>query len=89
MNLLTRVIEYMAMKIPVVASPVGFINDLITDGINGFLATSSNEWIKKISLLISDAQLRLKMGERGREIIENKYNTSIVATKFHKIISIE
>ncbi|MFH1507286.1 MAG: glycosyltransferase family 4 protein, partial [Candidatus Omnitrophota bacterium] len=50
-----KVIEYMAVGIPVVASAIGMNSEVIQDGINGFLASTQDEWFKKISLLIDDA----------------------------------
>ncbi|MCJ7646241.1 glycosyltransferase family 4 protein, partial [bacterium] len=64
----------MACGIPVVVSPVGGNSEIITDGINGFLAATEDEWVGKLSRLIEDGDLRKKMGMRGRETVEEKYS---------------
>jgi len=46
--------------VPCIASPVGMNKKIVEDGMNGFLASSEEEWIEKISLLIDDADLRKK-----------------------------
>lgn len=67
-----KLLQYMAMGIPAVASPVGINNELIREGMNGFLATSEEEWLDKLALLIKDKDLREYMGKRGREIAEEE-----------------
>lgn len=69
-----KALLYMACAKPVVASPVGVNLDIIEDGINGFLAESKDAWVKKISILIGESELRKKMGAKGREKVETKYS---------------
>ncbi len=76
----------MATGIPVICSPVGANKEIVNDGYNGFLATTSKEWFSKLSLLINDAQLRTEMGKRGREIVENNYSLESVAPKFVELL---
>lgn len=67
-----KVLESMAMGIPVVASAVGENNYVITDGVNGFLAATSEEWIRKLETLIQDETLRKTMGQKGLETVQEK-----------------
>lgn len=69
-----KIIQYMACGVPVVASSVGTNTEIIHDGINGFLASSREEWVKKISLLIEDEKLRQTIGLSGRQFVEKKYS---------------
>ena len=68
-------LQYMALEIPPVMSPVGVNSEIIQDGINGFLADKEEEWIQKISLLIESKDLREKMGKAGRKTVVEKYST--------------
>ena len=81
-----KTIQYMSVGVPVVASSVGGNNDIIKDGVNGYLAASSQEWIDKISLLIEDDKLRRRIGVQGRQTVEEKYSLSINAPKFIELI---
>lgn len=81
-----KAIQYMAVGVPVVASPVGMTKDLIQDGINGFLAGSEEEWIEKISRLIEDSDLRRKIGLSGRKTVEERFSVDVNAPKFLKIL---
>jgi len=69
-----KILQYMAMGIPCVASPVGVNKEIIKDGTNGFLATTQDEWVEKLSSLIGDRALRLRMGREGREIARERYS---------------
>ncbi len=67
-------LQYMALGIATIMSPVGVNKDIIKDGVNGFLAASHEEWVEKISLLIEDADLRKKIGKAGRETVKKDFS---------------
>ncbi|NOZ47369.1 MAG: glycosyltransferase family 4 protein [Chlorobi bacterium] len=67
-------LQYMALEIPTVMSPVGVNTEIIEDGINGFLASTENEWVEKLSLLIESETLRKKLGKAGRNTVIEKYS---------------
>ena len=67
-------LQYMALEIPTVMSPVGVNTGIIQDGINGFLAASDEEWIEKLSALIASPDLRQRMGSAGRTTVEQNYS---------------
>lgn len=67
-------LQYMAIGIPAVLSPVGVNTEIIQDGENGFLARNDDEWIEKLSQLIESADLRKKIGAAGRQTVEERYS---------------
>jgi glycosyltransferase involved in cell wall biosynthesis len=69
-------LQYMAMEIPTVMSAVGVNNEIIEDGTNGFLVSTENEWIEKLSLLIESKELRNKFGVNGRKTVLEKYSVN-------------
>lgn len=73
-------VEAMACGTPCVASQVGGITDVVEEGVNGFLVPPAqpNLLAKKIVHLLTDADLRMKMGQRGRNKIENQFSLSVV-----------
>jgi glycosyltransferase involved in cell wall biosynthesis len=77
-----KIIQYMAVGIPAVASPVGMNLEVIEDGTNGFLALTDKDWIDRLSLLIKDEVLRKAMGMRGRRIVQEKYSVASNVDKF-------
>jgi len=77
---------YMAAGIPCVASPVGVNNTIIKDGENGFLATSENEWLHALKLLLNNNDLRIRMGKNGRQQAVELYDRSVCFSQLIKII---
>jgi glycosyltransferase involved in cell wall biosynthesis len=73
-----KLIQYMACGLPVVASPVGVNRDLVTHGVNGFLADTPDEWHTALTTLAGDAALRERMGKEGRARVEAQYATQKV-----------
>ncbi|MBI1869915.1 MAG: glycosyltransferase family 4 protein [Chlamydiae bacterium] len=69
-----KLLQYMACGLPVVASPVGVNQEIVEEGVNGFLAKDEKEWKKKLILLLKDASLRKKLGEAGRKTVEERYS---------------
>lgn len=78
---------YMAAGIPCVASPVGVNKLIIRNGENGFLASSEDEWIEALRILLSDSQLRKKMGQTGRNDALKYYDRAICFNKLLERVS--
>lgn len=69
-----KLLQYMAVSIPVVASPVGANSEIVSHGLNGYLAGTEDEWVESLKRLVEDADLRVKMGSAGRKIVEERYS---------------
>lgn len=76
-----KALQYMALGVPTICSPVGVNSTIIRDGENGFLAGNAEEWIEKIKLLIHSPELRRKLGRAGRATVEREYSARVVAPK--------
>jgi glycosyltransferase involved in cell wall biosynthesis len=77
-----KIIQYLALGIPAVASPVGVNTKIIDDNQNGYLCQNENERYKSISLLLDDKYLRKEMGMAGREKIIRGYSIQANADLF-------
>ncbi|MBN1255778.1 MAG: glycosyltransferase family 4 protein [Deltaproteobacteria bacterium] len=82
-----KLVQYLAVGIPVICSPVGANKEIVSDGDVGLWARDTREWIEKLSLLIEKPEMRKKMGEKGRERIEKQYSLQAVAPKLIDILS--
>lgn len=69
-----KALQYMAMEIPTVASPVGVNTKIVDHGVDGYLATAPHEWITILEILINDAALRSTVGKKGRKKIVDHYS---------------
>jgi len=70
------VMEYMAMRKPVVATRVGGIPDVVVDGVTGLLVSpeSPNEMADCLVELILNPGLRERMGVAGRRRVEEEFS---------------
>jgi glycosyltransferase involved in cell wall biosynthesis len=82
-----KALQYMAMKIPCVVSPVGVNTSIIEHGVNGFLAASSKDWENYLRALINDTALRKNLGETGRKKVVEQYSVKSNAENFLKLFS--
>ncbi|MBN1882206.1 MAG: glycosyltransferase family 4 protein [Deltaproteobacteria bacterium] len=68
--------EAMAMELPVVATNIMGLSEIVDDGVSGFLVPKQepDAMADKLELLLRDDQLRLSMGREGRRLIIDGYN---------------
>jgi glycosyltransferase involved in cell wall biosynthesis len=74
----------MACEVPVVASRVGGLPEVVTDGETGFLSEVGDvdNMAEDAGRLLSDSELRRKMGKSARESAISRYRTDIVIPKY-------
>ena len=81
-----KLIQYMACGLPVVASPVGVNCIMVTEGLNGYLATTIDEWVKALQSLQADKDLRRRLGAAGRKRVEERYALQVTAPKLVSLL---
>ena len=85
-----KLIQYMACGRPVVASRVGVNPDIVEDGVNGFLAETTADWIHAFETLHNDFGLRMRMGKCGRRKVETQYCIQITSSRLlsyiHRVV---
>ncbi len=81
-----KIVQYLAVGVPVVCSPVGMNGDIVRDGLNGFWATTRREWVDRLGILIEDPQLRKDMGRAGRRIVEEGYSLQVVGERLTRLL---
>lgn len=84
-------IEAMALQKPVVASNIGWANEIIENGKNGFLANPKNhqEYAQRVLEVLDSTELQKKLGINGRKKIVEKFSIEVVAKQslaFYKLI---
>jgi N-acetyl-alpha-D-glucosaminyl L-malate synthase BshA len=80
-------LEAMACEVPVIASSVGGLPEVVTDGETGFLSPVGD--IDKMGAdtarLVEDDALRREMGKRARESALSRYSTDLVIPQYLKV----
>lgn len=81
-----KLIQYMACAKPVVASPVAVNRDIVEHNKNGYLASSTEEWVEAFRRL-SQENLRQRMGTAGRKKVENEYALQVSAPHLAELLN--
>ena len=82
------VLEAMACGTPVIATRCGGPEEIVIDGVNGYLVPNNNDpqiLSEKIIELLENKQLLQKMGENARKYVEAKYSVEVIGKKLAKI----
>ena len=72
-----KALQYMALGIPAVCSPVGVNRDIIHDGLDGCLPRTREEWFQTIARLVKDPFLRDTLGHAGRRRVEQAFSLAV------------
>ncbi|CUH94505.1 hypothetical protein P22_0571 [Propionispora sp. 2/2-37] len=80
-----KAIQYMALGIPVVVSPVGMNTEVVQDGISGYLASTDEEWVLRLRNLIIDRKLRQAFAIAGRKKVEDNYSLQAWIHKWYNL----
>lgn len=77
-----KAIQYMALGIPAVVSPVGVNTQIVDHDRNGFVAATPQEWYAILKKLIEDKALIRQAGASSRQKIIDAYSVSSTASSF-------
>jgi glycosyltransferase involved in cell wall biosynthesis len=81
-----KLIQYMACGLPVVASPVGVNSSIVVHNETGFLASKNDEWLKYLTLLCSDLELRNRLGQKGLIRVNELYSLRVTSPKYVSLL---
>lgn len=67
-------LQYMALQIPTIMSPVGVNKEIVESGINGYLASTPEEWKVILEDLLQNPTKRIEIGLAGKLTIDERYS---------------
>jgi glycosyltransferase involved in cell wall biosynthesis len=77
-----KLIQYMASGLPVVASAVSANEEIVKNGMNGFIVKDEREWYNRLEELILNESLRERFGKSGRNRIESDYSYQVWGNRY-------
>jgi glycosyltransferase involved in cell wall biosynthesis len=86
------ILEAQAAGLPVISTKVGGIPEFLVDNENGFVIDpgDSTQLTQRLLALLQDAKLAKEMGDRGRKLIEEKFDWRIITGQvidlYHKLL---
>ncbi len=82
-------IEAMAKGKPVIATNQGGPKEIIVENRNGYLIEPKNfiELSEKLSSLISDQELRIKMGQESKIITNEKFDVNVTIDNYIRLFN--
>lgn len=81
-----KLIQYMALGRPGIASPVGANCEVVTDGVDGFLPADDTAWEEAVVRLVEDPGLRQQVGARAIARVEAAYSLRAVLPRYKEVI---
>lgn len=82
-----KALQYMALGIPALVSPVGMNTEVVQHGHNGYVCATPAEWEASLRELLADATLRQRLGQAARTTIEEKYSVVANTSNFLALFS--
>jgi glycosyltransferase involved in cell wall biosynthesis len=80
-----KALQYMALGIPPVVSPVGVNREIIDHGRNGFLAATEDDWVVILDRLLADPELRFRVGRAARVTVEGRFSATVQAPRVAQV----
>jgi glycosyltransferase involved in cell wall biosynthesis len=82
-----KALQYMALGVPPLVSPVGMNTEVVQHGQNGFVCATPAEWEASLRQLLQDASLRQQLGAAARTTIEQRYSVQANTPNFLGLFS--
>ncbi len=74
--------------LPVIATNVGSMSDVVVDGLNGYLVEPLIEEIKSgVIALVESAELRESFGKKGRDLAQDRFSVDAMTQRHREIYS--
>jgi glycosyltransferase involved in cell wall biosynthesis len=81
-----KAIQYMAVGVPYVVTPVGSCAEIGQPGVTHLCASTPDEWHAALDRLLADAELRRRMGEAGRLHTLQYYTVPVQSDKLAEVL---
>lgn len=81
-----KLVQYMGMGLPTVASPVGENNYIVQHGETGYLADDNEQWYDYLTRLLDDPELSQTFAQMGHERFQSHYSAEMAAKRLAEVV---
>jgi glycosyltransferase involved in cell wall biosynthesis len=82
-----KALQYMALGIPALVSPVGMNTEVVQNDYNGYVCTTVADWEARLRQLLTDPSLRQKLGVAARATVVARYSVRANQNNFLRLFS--
>ncbi len=79
------ILEAMASGLPVLTNKVGAVKEMIESGVDGLIAEDDEQYVGYLKRLVSDTDLRKRLGVEARRKVERCFNWNILVDRYIEI----
>lgn len=69
-----KALQYMALGVPALVSPVGMNTEVVQNNYNGYVCTTSADWESRLRQLLDNPELRQRLGVAARATVVERYS---------------
>jgi glycosyltransferase involved in cell wall biosynthesis len=80
-----KALQYMALGIPALVSPIGVNSKIVDQGVNGFFCNNAADWENSIELLYNNPQLLEQMSNSTQQKIREKFSLESNKVNFYNL----
>lgn len=81
-----KAIQYMAVGIPALVSPVGANSGVVSHGRDGFHVGPPEQWVDLLERVLTDSDLRVRLGDDARRTVEARFSAEVQAPRVAEVI---
>ncbi len=82
----TKLVQYLAVGLPAVASPIGVNAEILEGNRAGYAVSSEEDWFESMRYLLDHPEQRQAMGRLGRELVQNRFSIEANAPVLSQVL---
>jgi glycosyltransferase involved in cell wall biosynthesis len=82
-----KILQYQAAGVPVVCSPVGANNDIVSNEETGLFAAGETAWAEALVRLLTDRPFAARLADAARRRVEAEYSAAVVGERLAELLT--
>lgn len=80
-----KALQYMALGVPALVSPVGMNTEVVDSGVNGYVCDTPAQWDQALRVLLASEAERIRQGAAARRTIVERYSVASNTVNFLRL----